>query len=185
MASHPHRRSQPIAGPSPQRRRSPLRWLVDLAVGGRSRRELEARVSSRVGLVARGPAVRPMREYLGLRWSWDRDLRRNLAHCTFCWQEGREREVEVAEGDGGRIVVLTCTDPSHGPAGLRLVRDSGGFRWGELALDCRLVGASPGTQVGPQDPDGGRESQTVPGPPGPEVDLGGTGSLGLPPPSTP
>lgn len=114
-----------------------------------------------------------MREYLGVRWAWDPQLRRNVAYCTFCWQDGRERPVEVADGDEGRVVVLTCTDPGHGQAGLRLVRDSGGFRWGEVELDCRRSGSDPGSERGPRGANGAVDAA---------AELGG---LGLPPATTP
>lgn len=129
---------------------APWRWLTEFATRGRRLRELDARVSSRVGLVGRGPASRAMREYLGLRWTFDGALRRNVAHCNFCWQEGRERLVGVVESPDLGVVTLTCEDPSHGPGGLRLVRDSGGFRWGEVELDCRPV-----AKAGPVDPAAG------------------------------
>lgn len=174
MDSHAPRRSNSAAAPTTSGRRSALRWLVELATSPWRRKVLAAQVASRVGLVAHGTSARPMREYLGLRWAWDREQRRNVAHCGFCWQEGRERAVEVAESEDLKVVSLTCSDPGHGPGGLRLVRDSGGFRWGEVELDCRRTGGGPfrGNRARSSDP--ARQG-----------DLSAPGGLGLPPPPTP
>jgi hypothetical protein len=133
---------EPQGHPESRKRGGPFAgwsgFLNRLFGRGTARRiaELEARLADLEETLGGSSSRRRMREYLGLRWAFDVHRGHQVAHCNICWHEGRELPLEVHEASDSGVVALLCHHPDHGPEGLRLVRDAGGFHWGEHRLEA-------------------------------------------------